>query len=182
MRVIVSVFAFCAMVNSWPKPPPPRPPPRPPPPPPPPAGAPAGGAGAEAGSITHLPEKSGLACAARLAAAPNISTTATIRKFRRIMLPFECRCGCRPRCRASFGSYPHRLRQNIKRTLRNQEEILTDSSGMPYARSPSDTSVLARLQLPVVDRRHDDLLRSRLRRERLGIAPRRLHAEGGDRA
>jgi hypothetical protein len=38
--------------------------------------------------MTHLPEKSGLACAARLAAAPNISTTATIRKFRRIIFPF----------------------------------------------------------------------------------------------
>src|SRR6187401_521401 len=76
------------MVNSAPKPPrpppPPKPPPppRPPPPPPPPAGAAAGG-----GSCTHLPEKSGLACAARLAAAPNISTTATTSKFRRIVFP-----------------------------------------------------------------------------------------------
>src|SRR5688572_30602491 len=44
MRVIVSVCAFCALVNPLPKPPPPRPPPRPPPPPPPPP--PAGAAAA----------------------------------------------------------------------------------------------------------------------------------------
>src|SRR4029453_1436664 len=83
MRGIVGGCAFCAMVNSGPKPPrpPPPPPPRPPPPPPPPAAASGGG------SCTHLPEKSGLACAARLAAAPNISTTATTRKFRRIVYP-----------------------------------------------------------------------------------------------
>src|SRR5688572_18739446 len=83
MRVIVSVCAVCVIVNSLPNPPPPRPPPRPPPPPPPPP--PAGAAAAA--SATHLPEKSALACAARLAATPNISTTAMRKKFRRICLP-----------------------------------------------------------------------------------------------
>src|SRR5687767_12541619 len=111
MRVIVSVCAFCAIVNSLPKPPPPRPPPRPPPPPPPPPPA-----GAAAASATHLPEKSGLACAARLAATPNISTTAMRRKFRRISLtPVDNRYGGKPPRLPEAGLYPSQLAETLRK-------------------------------------------------------------------
>ena len=85
----------------------------------PPAGAAAGAAGAAAASITHLPEKSGLACAAKLAAAPNISTTATTRKFRRIVYPSLNDRSAVTAVPCEAGSYPHTRVANIKKTLRN---------------------------------------------------------------